>query len=99
MVSCSRSTLSRVLVLTLPLAACGAPEDTGAAAADPLSLRPLSVSGDSRIVDDRDREVLLRGVNITSLGEYWQGSAAHPPTQPTTDADWDAMEATYVRSE
>ncbi len=60
---------------------------------DPIVLRPLSVSDDNRIVDDLDREVLLRGVNITSLGEYWQGNPDYPPTLPTTDEDWEAMAA------
>ncbi|MCC6755005.1 MAG: hypothetical protein IT199_01340, partial [Solirubrobacterales bacterium] len=31
-----------------------------------------------RIVDDRGREIILRGVNVNSLGEYWQGSAKRP---------------------
>lgn len=85
--------LTRLLALAVPIAACGSSADTASAQADAEALRPLSVSSDSRIVDDRDREVLLRGVNITSIGEYWQGSAEHPPTQPTTEADWDAMAA------
>jgi hypothetical protein len=55
-------------------------------------LRPLRSSG-LRIIDDLDRDVLLRGVNITSLGEYWQGDPAQPPTMPTTDQDWRAMAA------
>jgi endoglycosylceramidase len=59
--------------------------------ADAVELRPLSASADLRIVDDQDREVLLRGVNVTSLGEYWQGDADHPPTMPTTDQDWEEM--------
>ena len=57
-----------------------------------LELRPLS-SADRRIVDDRGRDVLLRGVNVTSIGEYWQGDPAQPPTLPTTDEDWDEMAA------
>jgi endoglycosylceramidase len=61
-----------------------------------VSLRPLSASADRRIVDDLGRDVLLRGVNITSLGEYWQGDPLDPPTLPTTDADWDAMAARGV---
>jgi endoglycosylceramidase len=60
---------------------------------DLFELRPLSVSDDHRIVDDLDRDVLLRGVNITSLGEYWQGNPDYPPTLPTTGEDWDAMAA------
>lgn len=31
-----------------------------------------------RIVDDRGREVILRGVNVNSLGEYWQGTDVEP---------------------
>ena len=58
-----------------------------------VPLRPLSTSS-LRIVDDLGRDVLLRGVNITSLGDYWQGDPDQPSTLPTTDADWDAMAAT-----
>lgn len=60
---------------------------------DPLILRPLHVSADRRVVDDLDREVLLRGVNITSLGEYWQGDATLKPTEELTADDWDEMAA------
>lgn len=64
------------------------PPDVG-----PLALRPLQTGDDLRIVDDLGRDVLLRGVNVTSLGEYWQGDPALPTTLPTTEADWDAMAA------
>ncbi len=80
--------------LPLPLLlGCPTAEDTAVPVVDPFALRPLSVSSDNRIVDDIDREVLLRGVNITSLGEYWQGNPDFEPTMTTTDADWDAMQA------
>ncbi len=62
----------------------------------PTALRPLSASDDRRIVDDLGRDVLLRGVNVTSLGDYWQGDPTQPPTLPTTDDDWDAMAAAGV---
>lgn len=81
------------LCLLVIAAACTHPDDTGRTPIDPLALRPLSVSSDNRFVDDLDREVLLRGANITSLGEYWQGNPDHSPTLPTTDQDWDAMAA------
>ena len=85
------------LCLLLTLAACAepeiAPEDPLVHEAGPYDLRALSVSDDHRIVDDLDREVLLRGVNITSLGEYWQGNPDYPPTLPTTGEDWDDMAA------
>ena len=54
-------------------------------------LQPLSVSSDYKIVDPNDNQVLLRGVNITSLGEYWQGNPNFPPTLPTTEMDFQAM--------
>jgi len=87
--------LSGLLLVT----ACSAadPDDDSAPVGDDddgvgvVDLRPLSVSDDNRIVDDLGRDVLLRGVNITSLGEYWQGNPDYPPTLPTTDEDWDAM--------
>jgi endoglycosylceramidase len=58
-----------------------------------VELRPLSASTDLKIVDDRNREVLLRGANVNSLGEYWQGVPDQPSTLPVTGADWDAMAA------
>ena len=68
-------------------------EDTAAVAIDPLALRPLSVSADRKIVDDQNAQVLLRGVNVTSLGEYWQGDPTLAPTQELTAADWSEMAA------
>jgi len=58
-------------------------------------LRPLhAVRGtDPRIVDDRGDEVLLRGVNVNSLGDYFQANRAYETTIPVTDADWAAMAA------
>lgn len=85
------------LLLPALLACQDEPRDDPGAPIDPLALPALSVSSDHRIVDALDREVLLRGVNVTSLGEYWQGHPDLPPTQPTTEADWAAMRAHGVR--
>lgn len=84
------------LLLTLVTVACSNDESNNfepaiGRTADYVELRPLSVSEDLRIVDDLDREVLLRGVNLNALGEYWQGDPEHAPTIPVTDRDWDAM--------
>jgi endoglycosylceramidase len=49
----------------------------GAAALPRLSADPDPMAG-GRIVDSRGREVLLRGVNVNSLGEYWQGTDIEP---------------------
>ena len=62
-------------------------------AGSPIELRPVSVSDDRRIVDDLDREVILRGANVNSLGEYWQGDPDHPPTIPVSEDGWDEMAA------
>jgi len=61
-------------------------------AGDVVELRPLTTR-DGRIVDDLGRDVLLRGANVNSLGEYWQGVDGLPATLPVGDADWDAMAA------
>jgi endoglycosylceramidase len=59
---------------------------------EPRELRPLHVE-DQRIVDDLGRDVLLRGANVNSLGEYHQGDPDEEPTAPVTDGDWAAMAA------
>ena len=45
------------------------------------------MSSDGKIVGDLDNEVLIRGDNVTSLGEYWKGNPDLRPTMPTTDED------------
>jgi len=61
-----------------------------ATAGDVVELLPLSTA-DRRIVDSAGRDVLLRGANVNSLGEYWQGVPGIEPTIPLNDADWDLM--------
>src|SRR3954471_8144402 len=57
-----------------------------------LHAEPDPVAG-GRIVDALGREVLLRGVNVNALAEYWQyGSFA--TTFPLTGADADRISAT-----
>jgi endoglycosylceramidase len=63
---------------------------------DPLRLpdlhaEPHPVNG-GRIVDAEGREVLLRGVNVNALAEYWQ-YGAFATTFPFTAADADLMAA------
>lgn len=65
---------------------------TTSAVVDAIELRPLHVE-EQRIVDDRGREVLLRGANVNALGEYAQADPQVEPTAPVTDDDWDAMAA------
>ena len=95
-------TPSLFAMLTL-LAGCSGNDNSSPASQDTMdslpsvaelvALRPLSVSEDLRIVDDLDREVLLRGVNLNSFGEYWQGDPNHPPTIAVDMQDWHEMAA------
>lgn len=57
-----------------------------------VTLRPLHVAN-RRIVDDRGREVLLRGANVNALGQYYQADPLVKPTAAVTARDWDAMAA------
>jgi endoglycosylceramidase len=78
--------------LLIGLAAAGATSPPASAAALPrLHADPDPVRG-GRIADDRGREVLLRGVNVNSFGEYWRGAAA-PPVLPFGRRDADRIAA------
>ena len=56
-----------------------------------LHAEPDPVAG-GRIVDALGREVLLRGVNVNALTEYWQ-YGSFPTTFPLTGADADRISA------
>jgi endoglycosylceramidase len=57
----------------------------------PLHAEPDAVNG-GRIVDSAGRDILLRGVNVNALAEYWQGTP-FPTTFPFGEADADMMAA------
>ena len=86
---------------TAPTAAATAPTTTSVprVAAAISTLLPLHVgpqtdpSLPAPIMDSHGREVLLRGVNLNSLGDYYQANTAFDPVAPVTDADWDEMAA------
>ena len=61
----------------------------------PGALLPLHVAHGKRIaiIDSAGRQVTLRGVNLNSLGDYYQDDPALPPVVPVTGADWDRMAA------
>ena len=58
---------------------------TSAASLPRLKADPDTARG-GRIVDTKGREVILRGVNVNSLGQYWQGTSK-PPTLPLEKKD------------
>lgn len=87
--------VSVALLAAAVAAACG-DDGTPAATRDPLRLPDLHAEPDvergGRIVDAEGREVLLRGVNVNALAEYWQyGDFA--TVFPLTAADADRMRA------
>src|SRR4029077_7261238 len=45
------------------------------------------------IVDAQGRQVILRGVNLNSLGDYYQDNRKRPPVVPVRDRGWAAMAA------
>ena len=59
------------------------------------ALRPLHATRgtDARVRDDQGRQVLLRGVNLNVLGDYYQANADYPTVIPATDADWAEMQS------
>jgi endoglycosylceramidase len=72
-----------------------AEERPGTPPPSPQVDRPLRTirGAEARIVDDLDRTVLLRGVNVNGLGDYYQEHPDLPSTLPLTEADFAAMAA------
>ncbi len=81
----ARATMSRVATAFLAVLILAAVVPSAASALARLSADPDPVDG-GRIVDARGREVLLRGVNVNSLGAYWQGTDVDP-TLPLERSD------------
>ncbi|MEY2478848.1 MAG: endoglycosylceramidase [Actinomycetota bacterium] len=53
---------------------------------------------DGRIVDERGRTVLLRGVNVNQLGDYFQSNPAVPATLPFSRGDLEQIAALGLNS-
>ena len=53
---------------------------------------------DGRILDDSGRTVLLRGVNVNQLGDYFQGSPTTPATMPFSRHDFERIAALGLNS-
>ena len=86
------------LVALASFSACGSDDDV---AASPLLRLPVLHAeadpvGGGRIIDAEGREVLLRGVNVNALAEYWQYGEI-PPTIPFDRDDAAVMNGIGVR--
>ncbi|HEX8742292.1 MAG TPA: cellulase family glycosylhydrolase [Thermoleophilaceae bacterium] len=64
-----------------------------AAVADAPALTPLHATrGDApAVIDGAGRHVLLRGVNVNQLGDYYRANPALDPVIPLTEDDFDAI--------
>lgn len=94
----SRMVAVRLLLPFLVLLLLAAP----ACAAEP-ALRPLhatreAVGGEGRVVDDLGRQVLLRGVNVNQLGDYFRTAPPLDTVVPLADADFDEIAALSMDS-
>lgn len=83
--------LAWAVLLVLPIAARAATPPPAVPRLPALHAVPDGVLG-GRVVDALGRQVLLRGVNVNSLGEYWQGTS-FAPTFPLEAGDPALMQA------
>lgn len=91
-----RKRLTVALIVTPVLALVGIGTAGSAGASDrarPPGLSALHATrGDApAILDNRDRQVILRGVNLNSLGDYYRDDPQLPPVVPVRAHDWDRM--------
>lgn len=86
------------LVVAVPFLATADAEPAPPATADAIAaaetgaLLPLHVSGDT-ITDTADREVLLRGVNVNQLVDFYAPRPEVPSTLPLTEQDFAGIAA------
>lgn len=79
-------------VATSTTTASATPTPTESALRLPALHAEPDAAGGGRLVDDEGRQVLLRGVNVNALVEYWQGRE-FPTVFPFGAADADLMAA------
>ena len=88
--------LKHTLVAALALAACST-SSTSPSGPNVVegSLSPLHAAldpvGGGRFVDAEGREVMLSGINVNSLGEYWQYDSDVAPVFPLGEEDADRI--------
>ncbi len=79
--------LLAAIALTVVAAACGDNDDGAPPTSNPLPpLLPLhAIRGDRPgIFDTQGRQVLLRGVNLNALGDYYQANPNYTPVYHST---------------
>ncbi len=85
-------------VVALAIGACGGDDDGGRQVSDKVVQAPVrshAVAGSNGFFVDADgREILFRGVNVNSLGEYWQFDPDLPTVFPFEPADMDMLAST-----
>ena len=83
------------VALSLIMGLASVPTIASAHESDRLTLPALHATRGTNpaIVDTDGRQVTLRGVNLNSLGDYYQANPKLPPTVPVTNRDWARMEA------
>ncbi len=94
-----------IFVVVVTLTACSSSSSTSkhgakatattAPSATAATLLPLhaTTGATAGIYDSQGRQVRLRGVNVNSLGDYYQDDPALPTVVPVTDTDWASMAA------
>ncbi len=93
--------LRQVLAMVVTVGTVGAcvgvgPSAAGASGSSPVSATKLpalhATRGDAPAIVDADgRQVILRGVNLNSLGDYYQDNPKLPPVVKVGGRDWDEM--------
>lgn len=94
----ARMLLGSLLAMTIAVSGCG--DDDGAATAGALPALHATRGTDPGIFDALGRQVILRGVNYNSLGDYYQASPQLPtvfPVDPLAFADMAAQGFNVVR--
>lgn len=79
--------------LALLAAACGDHDTNGPSASALPALLPLHATRGHRpgMFDAEDRQVILRGVNLNALGDYYQPNPAYPSVIPLKNIDFSQM--------
>ncbi len=82
------------VLAVLWLGGCGDDDPVVPARAVPpaaLSALHATRGADAGIYDAQGRQVLLRGVNVNALGDYFQGNPSYAPVLPVDDSDFAQM--------